>query len=278
MIEHKGIAWKLYQNILLPDVAPHTRLVVSKDDCQTLLQRTNAFMVRWTSHFDHPEPTLFWYVIKDNPPSMDELSSNTKSKIRRGLKRCRVAPTDATVIAEDGYQVYRKAFERYETFVLPLNQDEFFTHITALGDDPSWEFWGVWDYQGNLIAYSQNQIQSNICNYSTIKFHPDYLKFYPSYALFFEMNNHYLNDQKLRYVNDGARSISHITNIQTFLIEKFKFRKSYSHLHIVYSRKVGLAVRILYPFRSNIAKIPNSISSKVSVLLNQEEIFRSFSD
>ena len=50
------------------------------------------------------------------------------------------------------------------------------------------------------------------------------------------------------YVNDGARSISHHTNIQTFLIDKFKFRRAFVKLHIVYRWDIGLAIKILYPF------------------------------
>ena len=40
----------------------------------------------------------------------------------------------------------------------------------------------------------------------------------------------YLNENNFRYVNDGAKSMSHDTNIQEFLIKKFKFRKAYCQL------------------------------------------------
>ena len=33
------------------------------------------------------------------------------------------------------------------------------------------------------------------------------------------MNRYYLNEQKFKYVNDGAKSMSHDTNIQTFLTQ-----------------------------------------------------------
>ena len=102
----------------------------------------------------------------------------------------------------------------------------------------------------------------------------EHLKFYPSYVLFFEMNNHYINQQKLRYVNDGARSISHVTNVQDFLIHKFKFRRAYSRLHVAYNPKVGVGVHLFYPFRSVVYKLRGSLVEKAGVLLRQEEIVR----
>jgi hypothetical protein len=127
-----------------------------------------------------------------------------------------------------------------------------------------------------MIAYSQNFIENNSINYSTIKFDPTYLKLYPSYALFYEMNRYYLNEQKNLYVNDGAKSISHDTNIQEFLEKKFNFRKAYCKLEIVYRFDIKILVSILYPFKQFIFNINNKIFKKLSVLLRHEEIRRSY--
>lgn len=276
IITHEGILWRKYQGILLPDLAPHEEITVSETQCSYLFEKTNALLVRWHTGFDRQDPTFFWHVIKDGPSTLEMLSVNTRSKVRRGLKRCRVTRTDAEDLVDDGYQVYRKAFDRYRTYARGLNEEEFRKEFLAMGLDPTWEFWGIWDRNGQLIGYSQNRLQSESCNYSTIKFDPEFLKLYPSYALFFEMNNHYLNERKLRYVNDGARSIGHETNIQNFLIEKFQFRKAYSQLHLVYCRKIGWAVHMLYPLKPAIYRLPGSLFDKIGVLMRQEEIRRSF--
>ena len=127
-----------------------------------------------------------------------------------------------------------------------------------------------------LVAYSQNIIENDSVNYSTIKFHPSYLKLYPSYALFFQMNDYYLNQKDFLYVNDGAKSLSHQTNIQDFLIQKFKFKKAYCRLHVAYRWDVGLVVKFLYPFRSIIKDSKNSSLEKIELLLKHEEIRKSY--
>jgi hypothetical protein len=140
-----------------------------------------------------------------------------------------------------------------------------------------YDYFAVYENRGyKMIAYSSNRLQNNMVNYTTIKFHPDYLKLYPSYALFYKMNEYYLNEKKVLYVNDGARSISHQTNIQDFLIQKFNFRKAYCKLNIAYRWDIGLIVKILYPFRQIFNSFDNKIFNKIEVLLKQEEIRRSF--
>ena len=62
----------------------------------------------------------------------------------------------------------------------------------------------------------------------------------------------YLEERKLKYVNDGTRSITNHSNIQPFLIGKFKFRKAYCRFDITIKWWLRLAVCILYPFHKMI--------------------------
>lgn len=266
------IKWKNYQGALIPDTPPHHNITLSREEQKQLLKESGAYFLRWTSDFETPQETSFWYIIKDSTPSLEELSANTRSKVRRGLKNCNVMLVDKEIIIQEGYQIYQKAFERYTTFQRPLTQSEFQKNLLSL--DTTWEFWSVRNQQGILIAYSQNTLQNTTCNYSTIKFDPDYLSLYPAYALFFTMNDYYLNTQKMKYVNDGARSISHETNIQSFLIEKFKFRKAYCHLHINYRFDIALLIKVCYPLRFMIYKIQNKICKMLSAILRQETMQR----
>jgi len=129
-------------------------------------------------------------------------------------------------------------------------------------------YWGIF-HNNILIAYSENYIYDNIeVNYSAIKFHPDFLKLYPSYALFYEMNKYYLKENKFRYANDGFRSILHQTNIQGFLIDKFKFKRAYTNLYVFYKPYVSIFLKITSPIKG----ILKRISPKLSALYTMDEI------
>lgn len=266
--------WQKYQGSLVPSIAPHCPIDLSKKEAKKLLKKHQAYLIRWPINFDQINKSTFWYVIKDGGSSLDELSGNTRSKIRRGLKKLEVKRISKNELVDHGaYKVYLAANESYNHYVSPMKEDDFNHQIFSYPDNEC-DLWGVFLKEDNsLVAYSQNLISNRSCNYSIIKFHPLYLKHYLSYALFFEMNNYYLNELNYRYINDGARSIGHDTNIQKFLIEKFKFRKAYCNLEIYYSKKVKYAIVLLYPIRYLFYKISFKSFKKIGVLLKQHEIF-----
>jgi hypothetical protein len=85
------------------------------------------------------------------------------------------------------------------------------------------EFWGV-VYKNSLIAYSICLSKGKHVNLVTWKV--DYERhnmLYPSYGLVYKMYECYLNQESVLYVNDGGRSLTQHSNVQNFLIDKFRF-------------------------------------------------------
>ena len=265
--------WKKYNGALIPDQPPHLEIDDSYSLIEEKISANNAFFARWTTKFDYKEETNFWYVICDEFISIDKLSKNTRNQVRRGLRKCDVRIVDKEVVIEEGFESYFAAFINYNTHINPKNKSEFQNELLAFGSE--WEFWGIYN-EDRMIGYCQNKVVGKYCDYSTIKFHPNFLKLYPSYALFYTMNKYYLDEKKFDYVNDGARSISHETNIQEFLIKKFKFRKAYCKLNIIYNSRIGFLVKLLYYFRLPLKLLNFGSFIKLNILLNQEKIIRSY--
>lgn len=265
--------WKKYNGALIPDHPPHIEIAIDSILIKQKIKQERAFFARWITEFDRSKKSNFWYLINDKNLELEEYSVNTRSKIRRGFKELEVRKISKKEMLESGYSVYSSAFKRYYTINKPMTCNEFLDDIEKL--DELWEFWGVFNKEDNLlIAYSQNKIIDNQCYYSTIKFHVDYLKKYSSYVLYYTMNCYYLKERKLSYVNEGTRSILHATNTQTFLIEKFKFRKAYCKLHIQYHPMIRVIVFMLYPFRFLIINSSNKLLHKIGVVLKQEQYHR----
>ena len=263
--------WRKYNGSLIPLTPPHIEVDVT--GIEKKIQEEDAYFSRWTTDFDCKEETEFWYVICDNKLELTDYSRNTRSKIKRGLKNCEVRRIDKDIVLREGFESYNTAFLRYNTHLEAKSEDEFNQELRSLGNE--WEFWGIYN-DVKMIGYSQNKVVDSCCDYSTIKFHPHYLKLYPSYALFYTMNQYYLNEKKYKYVNDGARSISHETNIQSFLIDKFRFRKAYCKLNIIYSPRVRLLLSLLYPFRLIIKFLRFGQFLRLNILFDQEKIRRSY--
>ena len=265
------IKWRKYNGALIPQQPPHIEIEVDEQDIFQKIKEKKAYFARWITKFDCHEETNFWYVICDQPLTLNDYSVNTRSKITRGLKHCNVKRINKKELKNNGYDTYKKAFKRYNTFQKLNTEDQFKDSISLL--ENNWDLWGVY-FKNRLIGYSQNRLVDKSCDYSIIKFHPDFLKYYSSYALFYTMNSYYLNKLQYKYVNDGARSISHDTDIQGFLIRKFKFRKAYCELHLIYSKKILFLLSLLYPFKDIFLKFNYSFFIKVNTLLRQEIIRR----
>jgi hypothetical protein len=273
VIKYKEIKWYFYQGALFPSEEPHINIILSQKEGEELLEKSKAFFLRYTNEWDRKE-SEFWYVTKDKFDGLTELSGNTRSKVRRGLKNCKVLRVSQEEITKEGYDIYLSAMKSYTTNLKPISKKEY--QKNKVNSD-NYDIWAVYEKEtGRMIAYSSNKIINNSCNYTEIKFHPAYMKLYPSYALFYEMNRYYLDEVGMQYIHDGARSISHETNIHNFLIDKFKFRKVYCKLNVIYRKDIAIIVNVLYPLRMIISTFNFSMTNKISVLLKQEEIRRSF--
>ena len=268
--------WKKYNGALVPNLPPHIK--IDSSGIEQKLKQYGAYFARWTSNFDCGYSTAFWYVICDKFIELDNLSRNTRNNTRRGLKRCTIKKVNNEFIINNCYFIYKAAFDNYLGHVKPKNEEDFKEEHLLYNDSKIWDFWVVYENKTNkIIAYTRNKIEYNQCELCTTKFHPSFLKnFYPSEALFYTMNTYYLNKKKFKYINDGARSISHRTNIQSFLIQKFKYRKAYCKLHVVYSKKIKFLIKIIYPFRFLIKHARFGLTEKLNVLITQEKIRRSY--
>ena len=180
--------------------------------------------------------------------------------------------TRETVI-EEGFNVYKSAFLRYDTHEEQFCEKSFITAVLKM--PKSTEFWGIRNKDsGALVAFGENYIEDDVCFCNTIWFDPKSLKENSSYVFFFDLIKYYLDERGFRYISDGARSISHGTNIHEYLESKFYFRKAYCLLNIRYRPLLGMCVGLLYPFRKLIALFPFRLFKMVTILLEQEKIHR----
>jgi hypothetical protein len=270
-----GFMWRKHQSALIPLSMPHREAGLTVFRALALLALHRASLVRWESDFDCGTPTEWWHIIKSEEESLESLSSNTRSKVRRGMRQFSIERTSRDAILAEGHDVYLKAYERYDTFEPVMSLPDFVAAIRQL--PPETEFWQVRDKEsGELVAFSENLVVDGACFSLSLWFTPASLKQYASYALIHLMNCHYLNERKVKYVSNGARSINHDTGMHEFLIERFNFRKAYSRLHVVYFPLLSPLVHALYPFRQPIQQAKGSLFKKLAVLLEQERIRRSF--
>lgn len=261
----KNGKYRYYKGAWIIAKDPHLESKLSDADVVALMKQ-GGLMVRNVYDFDCKEESSFWYVIKDSFGGMEELSSKMRNQVKKCFKTMRVEKISAEYLLLNGYEVFVKAADNYRVKATPPSKDEFEKRIKNADEN---EYWGVIDNETDmLVAFSMNAVSDVSCEYRTMKAIPKYQKLYAYYGLIYEMNRYYLEERGLKYVNDGARSITNHSNIQPFLIEKFNFRKAYCHFDIHYKGWLGFSIKILYPFRKFISV------HKVKALLEMEALNR----
>lgn len=266
-----GLYWKLYNGCLIPAVATQFYIEepLSKSEMNALLRTSRAYFIRYSSSLKESQESEWWYIVC-NKYDKKLLSKNTRSKVNRGNRNFIVKKITYDFFINGAYSCYESAFSRYLDSK-PMSEEDFIRQETPKKNGP-FEWWGVFDEE-KMVGYCECIVEEEEVSTNIIKFNPDYLKKYSSYALFDVLLTHYINRNYV--VSNGHRSVSHDTNMQDYLV-KFGFRKQYCKLHIHYQSYLKLIVIMTYPFRKLIRRIPkNRAVNKVNALLSQEAIRRS---
>lgn len=196
---------------------------------------------------------------------MEELPSKVRNQVKKSLRCYDIRRITAEEMESMGYDCYNLSRRRFGTG-LDISHEQWHRQIFNAEQD----YWiAIENESGVVQALALNKRYDDYCDYITMGVNPDAPKStYPIYGLIYEMNRYYLEELNLRYVMDGARTITEHSNIQSLLEEKFKFRRAYCKLQIYYKPWVRVIVKMLYPFRHLVK------DKKVRALLRQEEMTR----
>lgn len=256
--------YSLYRRAWRFSGAPHEEPQLAQEEWRALLKQ-GGLLVRNTFHYDCPEETMFWYVVKDRFDGFDELSPRVRNKIRHAETAFDYRLIDQALLKEKGYPILVDTFADYAITDRIINEIDFKAYL----DTYQFDYWGVFNKENlEMVGFSCVRRWTYSCEYDLSGMMTRYKRdgSYPYYGLYHAMNEYYLGKQGFKYVSDGSRSITEHSNIHEFLIQNFNFRKAYCHLQVHYNWWMKIAVKVLYPFRKLIT-IP-----KVKAILNMENM------
>lgn len=269
VIEIGGIHWMIYHGALIPAAAMPVYIEPAYDEVLEAINKTRALFLRYTSAPGEAE-TDWWHVVC-RKYDFKSISSNTRSKIRRGLKRLEIKQAVPEWLAEHGYDCHVRSYDRYKN-ASPYTRDEFRSFILSLKDQPIFEVWTC-SYGEELVGYILCLREADGVFMHTIDLTTAGLHNYAAYAMIHCLLEYYVHEQGIP-VSNGSRSIAHATEMQEFL-HRFQFKKEYSQLHVIYRQDIAWFVRLLYQFRKLLERLEMfPVMHKISAILFQEEIVR----
>ena len=268
LFDGAGIYWQVCRGGLIPALPLPTFVDMDLETGRQLLAKSGAYFARWSSE-PSIQQTSWWWIVCDSY-NLAQLSSKMRNQIKRGYKECIVRRVSASWLADFGYECYKSAFHRYNYATYASETDFRSRTLSRAEYETVFEYWGVF-IEDQLVGYAECTVEGEDGVATTvIKYNPDFLRKYTSYAMMDTLLKYYVAERGLPMSN-GARSVSHDTNVQDFLL-KFAFRRQYCRLNVQYRRSIGLAVSLLYPFRKFLPGWGGM--HNVKALLFQEELKR----
>lgn len=266
--------WQYYNNAAIPTVAPHEEpdLRPIEDKSIWKLDGKTPLLARWTTEFDCGCETNWWYVIKDAPFDLENITSKERKSIRQALKKCYTKVINPSDYMEDLYECYSSAYLKYKNANIQATKESF----VKSWENNHVECWGGFDKEDDkLIGYMTVCVHDTFVEIQTAKFNPIYLKRQVSDVLYHDVLYYYLNECHKKYVSSGSRSINHVTGTQEYKIRRFGYRKAYCKLHIEYNPNIRAFILVLYLFRKILLKFDNiHIVHQINAVLTMEEISR----
>ncbi len=249
--KHDISTWRLYKGCWI-FLEESKEKQLSHEEANELLKE-QGLMVRNTYDFDTKEETSFWFIIKDNLEDISKLPFSARRNIRRALRFYNIKKINVNEFSEKAFPIITSAQKSYKVKSKVTSEKEFEAEVGQYKEDNNKDFWIVERKSDNeAVAIAINTIKKDSCEYDTMRCKPEALhdRTYPYYGLIYEMNRHYLGEKKLRYVNDGSRTVTEHSSIQDFLIHNFGFRKAYCKLKIYYKWWLSVVIKVLFPLRN----------------------------
>lgn len=276
-MEESNLGWIYYNHAVITTTAPHEEpnLQPLKDGSVWNIKSPNGkkpLLVRYTSDFDCGIETGFWFVVKDAPFVLEELSKKYQKCVLKALERCEVRLIDAVSEFENIYEVYEAAVNNYQNVDNKISKESMRQGV----ENDGLEYWGAYDkITGEMAGWMSCSNNGDWTETISAKYHPERLSSRPSDAIHYTVLNHYLNELGQKYISSGSRNLNHKTNVQEYKMHNWKFRQAFCKLHIVYRKDISILIKLIYPFRNLLKKLDNITAvHQVNSVLKMEEIAR----
>ena len=276
-----NVKWKNYGGAWLLSRLPHSdNTDVTILEAKQVLKR-GGYFVRWTTNFDKSSRQDWWYCIKDNDVDLNELTAKQRYRVNKGKKNIdvtRISGNDAKRYADDLYYLAVKKIEEYPSEYRPhIDKQAYIDDVINNADKQ--DYWICRDKEsGDFCGYAKCMFLEDTVSLAGVKVLQPYMGKEVNAVLIYKICEYYINQCHKRYVCDGERNIKHETSYQDYLCRVLNFRYAYCDLHVVYKPIVGVAVKVLYPFKDIIKRFSShsQLVYNVYCTLEQERIARLF--
>lgn len=203
---------------------PYHRLVnPSTDELDRFSPRFYAGL-RYFGSPESPGRLSYAFICRDRQYDLDLISSNTRSKIRRGLKHCAVEQIEPKYVRACGKAANDDTLRRIRI----QEPYPWETYWQAVEKSDCVEVWGALIGK-DLVAYLVAVLAEKCCEIWVARSLSDSFRFYPNNALIFTVVRNMLSRPGIEQVWFGAESLEDVSSTDQFKLSmgfvKFPIRQ-----------------------------------------------------
>jgi hypothetical protein len=206
-------AWYDASRFFLLGIPTHALRLPAPDEMRHLF-RGRALGARYTTPLEASGKLSYQIVCDDRRFGMEALSANSRSKVRRGLKRCEVRATAAGEVAAHGRQAHTDTLARQKRDRL-LDGERWERFWVAVAATPGMETWGAW-LDGKLAAFLVTMGFADSVEFLLARSRDDCLSAYPNNALVFTVVQEMLVRRRMREITFGLESLEPVGPLDQF--------------------------------------------------------------
>jgi len=191
------------------------------DEIAEVFRQTRAFGLRFAAPMEALGRVSFQISCSNPQYGFETLSSNNRSKVRRGLKRCRVEKTDMAIIAAHGRRAHHDTVGRQGRDGV-LSDDGWDRFFGVAANTDGFEGWAAW-VDDELAAFLITVVFDDSVEFMLARSRSDMLNAYPNNALIFSVAEEMLVQRKLSEITFGLESLEPVGPL-----DQFKFGMGFS--------------------------------------------------
>lgn len=192
----------------------HRRLSPSAADLRSLFRHQPCAGLRFAAPLEGPGKLSYQIVCDARDYGLEQLSANIRSKVRRGLRRCEIAPVSCATIAAEGLAADRETLARQQRAVR-LDGAAWDAYWRAAAGAETMEGWGAY-VGGELAAFLLSVRLDDSVEFLLARSRSTALDAYPNNALVYEVARRMLVERGVRQITFGLESLEDVEALDQF--------------------------------------------------------------
>lgn len=208
-----GACWVRFKKVAHLRYPTNDLRLLSDPERHELLWTRRMAVLQYHEPAERPDDAnAVLYLCADKGYSLDSLSSNNRSKVRRARKRLEVRLTSAEEIIAKGYPPYLDTRQRHDSS--PMSPGEFRANWERQLHVDGREIWAAWAGD-EIAAFGAVHRCGRWASISATVSSRAHMKDYPNHALFFTVLEHLMAEPEVESVSYGLSSLRAETAIDS---------------------------------------------------------------